>query len=242
MCWTELTVSPLRRGRAPPLARNSFSPAEIAKITPEHQKYCKDKLDANGGAHYGGPYTSFGAKAATIFFPSTLGGGLWAGVAYDPKLAYMFVNTQNLADIGRHGGGPRFWDPEKYWPCQKPPWGLLTAIDSKTGDIAWQVPLGSYPELEALGIPNAGTPNIGGLTATASGLLFVSGTLDNKMRAFDSKTGRELWSTELGAPGHAIPITYQAKSRKQYLAVMVSGGGFLGDKVIPANLMVYVLP
>ncbi len=154
----------------------------------------------------------------------------------------MFANTQNLADIGRHGGGPRFWDPEKYWPCQKPPWGLLSAVSSETGDLAWQVPLGSYPELEALGFPNAGTPNIGGVTATAGGVLFVAGTLDNKMRAFESKSGKELWSTELGAAGHAIPITYEGKNGKQYVAVMVSGGGFLGDNLIPARLMVYTLP
>ncbi|HYL34596.1 MAG TPA: pyrroloquinoline quinone-dependent dehydrogenase [Bryobacteraceae bacterium] len=228
--------------KPPPLSRNSFQPDEIAKITPQHQKYCEEKLEADGGAHYGGPYTSFGEKAATVIFPSTLGGGLWAGIAYDPKLGYMFVNTQELGDFGQHGGGPRFWDAEKHWPCQQPPWGLLTAVDSRTGDIAWKVPLGSYPELEQLGIHHAGTPNIGGVTATASGLLFVSGTLDNKMYAFDSKTGQELWSTALPAAGHAIPVTYLGKDGKQYVAVMVSGGGYLGDTVIPATLMVYALP
>ena len=136
----------------------------------------------------------------------------------------MFVNTQELADIGRHAGGPRFWDPENDCPCQQPPWGLLTAVDSKTGDIACKVPLGSYPELERPGFNHAGTPNIGGVTATASGLLFVSGTLDNRMYAFESKTGKELWSTDLGAAGHAIPVTYLGKDRKQYVAAMVSGG------------------
>ena len=228
--------------KPPPLARTTFSPEDIATVTPDHEQYCKDKLNANGGAHYGDLYVSFGAKPATIFFPSSLGGGLWAGIAYDPKLHFMFVNTQNLGDIGRHDGGPRFWDPEKYWPCQKPPWGLLSAVDSATGDIAWQVPLGSYSELEALGLHNAGTPNIGGLTATAGGVLFVAGTLDNKMRAFDSKTGKELWSTELGAAGHAIPVTYQGRSGKQYVAIMVSGGGYMGDNIIPAKVMVYALP
>ncbi len=228
--------------KPPPLSRNSFRPEEIAKVTPEHQQYCQEKMDANGGAHYGGPYTAFGEKAATIIFPSTLGGGLWAGIAFDPKLGYMFVNTQELGDFGRHGGGPRFWDPEKHWPCQQPPWGLLTAVDSKTGDIAWRVPLGSYPELDSLGIHHAGTPNIGGVTATAGGLLFVSGTLDNRMYAFESKTGKELWSTELGAAGHAIPVTYLGKDGKQYVALMVSGGGYLGDAVIPAKLLVFALP
>jgi glucose dehydrogenase len=228
--------------KPPPLSRNSFRPEEIAKVTPEHQQYCQEKMDANGGAHYGGPYTAFGEKAATIIFPSTLGGGLWAGIAFDPTLGYMFVNTQELGDFGRHGGGPRFWDPEKHWPCQEPPWGLLTAVDSKTGDIAWKVPLGSYPELDSLGIHHAGTPNIGGVTATAGGLLFVSGTLDNRMYAFESKTGKQLWSAELGAAGHAIPVTYLGKDGKQYVVLMVSGGGYMGDTVIPAKLMAFALP
>jgi quinoprotein glucose dehydrogenase len=62
------------------------------------------------------------------------------------------------------------------------------------------------------------------------------------MRAFDSKTGKELWSTDLGVAGHAIPITYQGRNGKQYVAVMASGGGFLGDAIIPAKLMAYALP
>jgi glucose dehydrogenase len=181
-------------------------------------------------------------KAKTIIFPSSLGGGIWNGIAFDPKLGYMFVNTSNLADIGRHGGGPRFWDAETHWPCQIPPWGLLTAVDSKTGEIAWQVPLGSYPEMEALGLKNAGTPNIGGVTATAGGVLFVSGTLDSKLRAFDAKSGKELWVTDLPAVGHAVPVTYRGKNGRQFVAVMSSGGGFMGDKIIPAVLMVYALP
>ena len=167
---------------------------------------------------------------------------MWAGVAYDPGLGYIFVNTQELGDIGRHGGGPRFQDRDKHWPCQQPPWGLLTAVDSKTGDVVWRVPLGSYPELEKLGIHDAGTLNIGGVTATAGGLLFVAGTLDNRIYAFNSKTGKELWSGDLPAAAHAIPITYQGKDGKQYVAVMVSGGGFLNDPIIPATLMVYSLP
>lgn len=228
--------------KPPALARNSFNPGELAKISADHTQYCEELLNANGGAGYGGPYPAFGVKAKTIIFPSSLGGGIWNGVAFDPKLGYMFMNTSNLADIGRHGGGPRFWDADTYWPCQKPPWGLLTAVDSKTGDIAWQVPLGSYPEMEALGFKNAGTPNIGGVTATAGGVLFVSGTLDHKFRAFDAKTGKELWVTDLPAVGHAVPVTYRGQNGRQYVAVMSSGGGFMGDKIIPAVLMVYALP
>src|SRR6202022_2488451 len=109
----------------------------------------------------------------------------------------------SLGDIGHHGGGPRFWDRDKQWPCNQPPWGELYAIDSKTGDVAWKVPFGSFPELEALGIHGAGTPNIGGTTATAGGVLFGAGTVDSRIRGFDSKTGKELWSAEVETGAHA---------------------------------------
>jgi quinoprotein glucose dehydrogenase len=148
--------------KPPPMARMGFTPAEIAKITPEHQKYCEGLVADNGGAHFGGPYVSFNRTATTIFFPSTIGGGLWQGVSFDPKLGYILVNSMSLGDIGHHGGGPRFWDREKQWPCNQPPWGELYAIDTRTGDVAWKVPFGSFPELEALGIHGAGTPSIGG--------------------------------------------------------------------------------
>jgi quinoprotein glucose dehydrogenase len=77
---------------------------------------------------------------------------------------------------------------------------------------------------------------------TAGGLVFVGGTVDNMFRAFETRTGRELWAIDVGAAAHAVPVTYQGRDRKQYVAVMVSGGGFLGDPIIPAKLMVFSLP
>ncbi len=162
----------------------------------------------------------------------------------------MFVNTQNVGEvyhIVQSPEGPtaqrwKFWDAEKFWPCQEPPWGELSAVNVHTGEIAWRVPLGRFEEVEKLGIHNAGTPNMGGSIATAGGLVFIGGTLDNRFRAFDAKTGRELWATDVGAAAHSVPITYQGRDGRQYVAVMVSGGGFLGDPTIPATLNVYALP
>ena len=121
-------------------------------------------------------------RARRVVFSGTIGGGNWGGVAFNPQLGYVFVNTSNLATIGRMVPDPqnpgqyrnelaytRFWDDNKY-PCQQPPWGELVAVNANTGDIAWKVPLGVYPELVAKGIPPTGTPNLGGPIATASGL------------------------------------------------------------------------
>lgn len=234
-----------------PLARASFRPEEIARIAPEHQKYCEELLQKDGGLRTGGLYLPFGTKPS-VMFPGTLGGSNWHGASYDPQLGYLFTPTMSLGEVFQIVADPegkrppsahryKFWDPDKFWPCHQPPWGELSAVDVNTGEIAWRVPLGAFDELEAKGIKNAGTPLLGGSMATAGGLVFVGGTLDNRFRAFDSRTGKELWATNVGAAAHALPMTYLARDGKQYVAIMVSGGGFLGDPTIPATLMVFAI-
>ncbi|MDF2158762.1 PQQ-binding-like beta-propeller repeat protein [Algoriphagus sp. CAU 1675] len=104
-----------------------------------------------------------------------------------------------------------------------PPWGLLTAIDMNTGKKKWQVTLGEIDSLSAQGFEPTGTENYGGPVSTASGLLFIAATKDEKIRAFDTKTGDILWEAKLPAPGHATPAMYQ-KNGKQYLVIACGGG------------------
>jgi glucose dehydrogenase len=117
-------------------------------------------------------------------------------------------------------------DPN-YYPCNQPPWGLLHAINANTGDVVWSVPLGSYKELEAKGIKNTGTPNLGGAIATASGVVFIGATNDKRFRAFDSATGKELWTEEMNAHAMAVPITYEGTGGKQFVVVATAGTGLL---------------
>jgi quinoprotein glucose dehydrogenase len=165
-----------------------------------------------------------------------MGGGNWGGVSFDPELHYIFLNTNNMGNIGRMAPTPpgspmpyrnesayaRFLDHEQY-PCQQPPWGELTAISTRTGDIAWKVPLGSYDALEAQGLKNWGTPNVGGLLSTAGGLVFVGATNDSRFRAFDSLTGTELWKTKLEATANSTPVSYVGRDGKQYVVVAAGG-------------------
>lgn len=123
-------------------------------------------------------------------------------------------------------GYPRFFDGDGY-PANKPPWGTLNCINLNTGKIEWQVPLGYYPELAKQGLTNTGTENYGGAIVTKGGLLFVSGTRDNMIRAFDKDTGRELWSAPLPFAGSAAPATYQIAGR-QYVVVPSTGVQHLG--------------
>ena len=95
--------------------------------------------------------------------------------------------------------------------------------------LAWQSPLGEYAELTRRGISKTGTENFGGATVTAGGLVFCAGTRDNKIRAFDARTGAELWEHTLPFGGYAPPSIYQAAGR-QFVVIAATGGGKLGGK------------
>lgn len=128
----------------------------------------------------------------------------------------------------RLDGYNKLLDPDGY-PGIKPPWGTLTAINLNAGKIAWQVPLGEYPELAAKGLGHTGSENYGGPVVTSNGLLIIAATIrDNKIRIFDKKTGRQLWESPLPAAGTATPSVYQVDGR-EYI-VIACGGGKWGAK------------
>lgn len=120
----------------------------------------------------------------------------------------------------------RFTDQNGY-NAIKPPWGTLNAIDLNTGDYLWSVPLGEFPELTAKGIPITGTETYGGPVVTGSGLIFIASTRDERIRAFNKKTGKVLWEYQLPAGGFATPISYEVDGR-QYIAI--AAGGARGAK------------
>ena len=120
-------------------------------------------------------------------------------------------------------GYKKFLDPDGY-PAIKPPWGTLNAIDLNTGEYAWKIPLGEYPELVAKGLNKTGSENYGGPIVTAGGLVFIGATCyDKKFRAFDKRTGELLWETTLPAAGNATPATYEVNGRQ--FVVIAAGGG-----------------
>ena len=120
------------------------------------------------------------------------------------------------------------WLDSNGYPAIKPPWGTLNAIDLNTGEYRWRVTLGEWPELTAKGIPPTGTENYGGPVVTAGGLVFIAASRDEHLRAFDRKTGRELWKAKLPAAGYATPATYSVNGQ-QYV-VIACGGGKIGTK------------
>jgi quinoprotein glucose dehydrogenase len=242
--------------KPPALARVSYTAADLvtaADTTAEHAKACADLIEKVGGVSNAGPFTPWryktegGPSAVTLGFPGTLGGANWGGTAFDPASRFIFVVTQDVGALGSvektRAGSPVPYDKttpgrstfdvrigDDNWPCQKPPWGRLTAINSSTGELAWQIPLGITEQLPA-DKQNTGRPGLAGPIVTASGLLFIASTDDNRFRAFDLKNGKELWVTKLERRGNADPITYQGRNGKQYVAIVATD-----------TLMVYSLP
>jgi quinoprotein glucose dehydrogenase len=152
-------------------------------------------------------------KEALIAYLLDLNDPFVKGIEENPGMPYTFT------------GYNRFFDQNGY-PAVKPPWGLLSAIDLNEGTILWEIPLGEYRELTAKGIPVTGTENYGGPVVTAGGLIFIAASRDEYFRAFDKKTGTELWKYKLPAGGYATPSVYETGGR-QYV-VIACGGGKMG--------------
>jgi quinoprotein glucose dehydrogenase len=131
----------------------------------------------------------------------------------------------------------KVFDQQGY-PGIKPPWGTLNAIDLKTGDYLWRAPLGEFPELTKKGIPVTGTENYGGPIVTDGGLVFISATRDEKIRAFNKRTGEVVWNYSLPAAGFATPITYELNG-KQFIVIAAGGGRGLKSS---ASYVAFALP
>jgi glucose dehydrogenase len=188
-------------------------------------------------------------------FPGTNGGANWGGGSYDPSSGVLFVNSMDNGALWRmakrpegseipyrtQSRGGRFWDKNQY-PCQKPPWGHLTAIDLNSGEFRWRVTLGVIDELLALGVPPTGTSNLGGSIVTAGGLVFIGATNDSRVRAFDKDTGKELWVTKLPTSAHATPMTFLGKKTGKQFVVIATGGGNKYNKTFGGALIAFALP
>jgi quinoprotein glucose dehydrogenase len=253
--------------KPPPLARMTMTMADIATVTPELEAACRKLLE---GVQIGGPYLPQGYHRLRLQFPGNHGGVNWGGTAFNPQLGYLFVNTNEMGQLaglkdrdpsakgpaqgdgvgnrvhpdapyeGMPGGG-RFKDNESNMYCQQPPWGQLTAVNVNTGEFAWRVPLGITESLP-LDKQKTGRPGNGGPIATAGGLIFIGATEDARFRAFDAKSGAELWTYKLGGAANATPSTYLGRDGRQYVVTVSTGGGFFTAPLTDDSIVAFALP
>jgi len=239
-----------------PLSRNTISRAELYQDTPEHKAWCEKLVDDNDMYLSPEPYTPIRLNQYTVTYPGTQGGVNWGGGAFDPTNGLFVVNVNNMGqpmrlvltedgqsyiNSGPLAGTQRFWNRENRMHCAATPWGQLVAVDVNTGRVAWRSTLGvtdTAPE----GFQDTGRPSLGGPSLTASGLTFMAGTDDNRFRAFETRTGRELWEVRLPATAHSTPVIYSDANGRQYVAITATGGGLLAAPVESDSLIVYTLP
>jgi membrane-bound PQQ-dependent dehydrogenase (glucose/quinate/shikimate family) len=250
----------------PPLAPQRLSVDGAWGLTAADRETCRNWLR---GLRNEGIFTPPSLQG-TLAIPGNVGGMNWSGYAFDPQHSLLIVNTNNLPakvklipssqfDHHENRAEPGEYSPQTgapygmfrrpfmtaaHLPCSAPPWGTLAAVDMIRGTIRWQVPLGSFRDFAPShpAVP-AGSLSLGGSIVTAGGLVFIAGTLDPYIRAFDVETGKELWKAQLPASGHATPMTYQVNSQgKQYLVIAAGGHAKIDEEPQSDSLVAFTLP
>lgn len=244
----------------PPLHPATLTAADAWGFTPWDRAKCAEKI-----ARYRseGLFTPASLEGS-IQYPGSAGGANWGGVAIDPNRGLLFVNQSRLPMVvtlipraeyealeTRIAEYPEELYPMKGAPyalrrapllsplgapCNPPPWGTLTAVDLASGDVVWESTLGTTRDQAPfpLWLP-LGSPNLGGPLATASGLVFIGATTDKFLRAFDARSGEEIWRQRLPYTANATPISYRlGPNRRQYVVIAAGGHGWSepGDALI----------
>ncbi|WP_150784937.1 glucose/quinate/shikimate family membrane-bound PQQ-dependent dehydrogenase [Pseudomonas fluorescens] len=251
----------------PSIGNQTLTESDMWGATPFDQLMCRIQFK---GMRHEGVYTPPGMDRA-LQFPGSLGGMNWGSVSVDPNTNYMFVNDMRLGlanymiprdKIAAGASGiemgvvPQEGTPfgamrERFLsaagiPCQKPPFGTMSAIDLKTRKLMWQVPVGTVQDTGPLGIRMhlpipIGMPTLGASLATQSGLLFFAGTQDFYLRAFDTGNGNEIWKSRLPVGSQSGPMTYVSpKTGKQYILLTVGGARQSTDR--GDYVIAYALP
>lgn len=251
----------------PQIGAQTLTESDMWGATPIDQMLCRIQFK---GFRYDGMFTPPGEDLA-LQWPGSLGGMNWGSASVDPTTGYLFVNDMRLglwtkliprADMTEGAGGVEMGAASQTGtpygslrdrflsklgiPCQKPPFGTLSAINLATHQLVWQVPVGTVKDTGPMGVKMRlpipiGMPTLGGSLATQSGLLFFAGTQDYYLRAYDSRTGEEVWKARMPVGSQGTPITYVSpKTGRQY--VVISAGGARQSPDRGDYVIAYALP
>jgi quinoprotein glucose dehydrogenase len=251
--------------RPPALVPQRLRPEDAWGLTPVDRAACRARIE---GLRSDGIFTP-PSRRGSIVYPGFLGGIAWGGMAFDPRSGLLVTNTNRIAMVATLVPAPAVTRteidragkiltarqaPAPYavrrevllsplmLPCNPPPWGSLHAVDTATGDVRWEVPLGTLRDLAVLPTPKKwGAVNLGGSLITG-GLVFIAATPDRRIRAFDLATGARRWESTLPASGQATPMTYRARAGgRQYLVIAAGGHDGMGSRR-GDHIVAYALP
>jgi quinoprotein glucose dehydrogenase len=200
--------------------------------------------------------------------PGNIGGMPWSGAAFDPAHRLLLIPTNNIGsevrlipradftqvraagravngdwEYAEQRGTPygmmrRLLVSPSGLPCIAPPWGVLNAIDADTGELKWTAPTGTFKP----GVTPTGSIGLGGPIATAGGLVFMAGTLDPAIYAYDVETGKQLWRGELPTSARSTPMTFRGKYGRQFVVIAAGGHGIKGMAPLGDSLVAFALP
>ena len=252
--------------RPRPLAPQGLRPEDAWGLTRLDREWCRRRIAA---LRSDGPFTPPSTRG-TVVAPGFLGGMEWGGVAVDDARGLIITTSNNLpsvvtlvprasADhmsakvrreiaIGDQTDAPYAARRDLLLspvglPCSAPPWGTLAAVDMSSGDVRWQVPLGTLQDHSKVPPPDRwGSVLLGGPLATAGGVVFVGAGMDHRFRAVDVESGRTLWNASLPASAQANPMTYRARTGGHQFVVVAAGGHAEAKDVIGDYLVGYRLP
>ena len=247
-----------------PLHPYEVNVANAFGFTPIDRASCREQIEK---LRWDGAFTP-PTLEGSVQFPNTAGGMNWGGVAIDPRSGLLLTNQTHVAMQVKLVPRAEFdamptplvYPQEAYpmrgtpygvvrapifsrfgAPCNPPPWGTLTAVDLKSGDVVWRVPLGTirdqapFPLWAIPGIGDLGVPNFGGGLLTASGLYFIGATTDRYFRAFDTRDGREIWRARIPYTANAVPMSFRLRPDSRQFVVVAAGGNPLtkvGDALL----------
>jgi quinoprotein glucose dehydrogenase len=253
--------------RPRPLAPTTLSSDDAWGLSPWDRGQCRKLIERYRND---GIFTP-SSLAGTIQYPGVTGGTNWGSAAVAPGRGWVILNMSRLpsvtgliprarleagrpdlpddATVSKMEGTPYglFRVPALLsplgLPCTKPPWGTLLAVDTASGQVQWEVPLGTVRDLAPVPLPiRWGTPNLGGPIVTQGGLVFIAAAMDNYLRAFDLETGKELWKGRLPAGGQATPMAYRlGEGGRQFVVIAAGGHGRMGTD-IGDSLVAFALP
>jgi quinoprotein glucose dehydrogenase len=249
----------------PPLHPTRVTPESAWGFTPIDEADCREKITAHRSEGIFTPPSLEGS----IQYPGSAGGMNWGGVSIDPVRGILYANQTRAAavvqlipraEFDRLDPAASQYPNELYpmagspygvkrspllssfgAPCTPPPWGSLTAVDLRTGSVLWESTLGTTRDQAPFPIwLSLGAPNLGGSIATASGLVFIAATTDKFFRAFDARSGEEIWSRRIPYTANSTPLSYRLHPQGRQFVVLAAGGHGWSE---PGDaLIAYALP